>query len=440
MTKNKEIEEQQRKKIGEQLVKYREKKGLTQVSAAAEIQIKNSLLSHYEQGRRKIKPEHLTKLASLYGINEKEFSDTTLTEKKTAYLREILTLYKIKLAVIIGDINKDTIIYADGKLGGDYDSDKDWKLGGGCFYAAKAALRYGFLPVLFSTIGQEDGDAILDELSKKTKEEGKCGVITTWIEKNPTLETSTCTITFGEGNNRKETGHQYNDHCNDFELSRLVEVISSSGAGKNDIIFCHGFRLNRKMREFNASKVIPKEKEDQRREYIQEFMESLSANGDDRPTIVFDLAPATDIYKNMTISELRLVIEKSDVIVAELRTLLGFLFNDKPENISDDVSKAINNDFEKFEKREITIINKKDYDTIIANFLGSRKGNTLILRYGVGNMDYEKIIERNEDGRPEVISDLSDKNNTTGYSDPQKKEKLGSGDMRTFEFLANKKK
>jgi len=426
-------------KTGELLKRYRENKGYSQVEAAKEAGITNQLLWSYEQAKRKVKPEHLLKLLTLYGIKKDTFdTDILLLEKKTSYLREILTQLGIKLAVIVSDINKDEVSYPDSDktIQEDTDSesvdrelpDREWVIGGGAFYASKAAIEYGFLPVVFSTVGKGNaGDELLREFEKETSAaDNKPGVITTWIEKHPTLDNSTCKIEFKKEATRKDTQHQYKNHCNDFQLLRLIEAVSSSGAGRDDFIFVHGFRLNRRMLEFKAD--TTSKKDIQKQKYVTEFMASLLPGNS---TIVFDLAPP-DIYDNLTMSELELIIDKSDVIVAELRSLLGFL---KSEKVPANVEKAIRDDFGKG-KTDINIngsIDKKIYyPLIIDKFLGSHKGNLLIIRYGTGHMDDEAIIERLEDG---AHGKHKIEINNTRYSKTPTEKRLGFGDRRTFEVL-----
>jgi len=445
MSKNEKINED-RKKIGEIILRCREEKGLPQILAAKQLNITPSLLSHYEQGNRNITQGHRIAIASFYGINEKDISCFSLPEKRTALFYELLSLCSIRLVLLISDINRDYFpkkINKSNKEDNDLDSlNNQWVIGGGAFYASKAALSYGFTPVLFSTIGKDE-EGILNVLKHELKKasKGTPGINTYLVEKNFNSNTSKCNIEFKTDNN-KHTWHQFYNHCNDFELSRLEDAINICGELVK-IIFFHSFRLNRKMIAINADEKIPKDKKDMhKKEFAEKFMESLlpentGARPIKRPVIVLDLAPPS-IYENMHFEALKILIEKSDIMVAELRSLLGFLVTHILSEFPAYEREAIVADFGEGQKDITGDVTAKPYfKTIIKCFLGKTEKKILIIRYGLGHMDYETIIER-KNGKPEIIENKCNEINNTGYSRKKVNEKLGYGDMRTFAFLESR--
>jgi hypothetical protein len=349
----------------------------------------------------------------------------------------------------------------------DSSQSENWDVGGGAYYCSLAAMENGLLPVIFSTVGMDnDGRRIIETLRKK--KENNLGIITCLIEESGSFSTSRCDIVFWRGG--KDTKHQFAKHPNDFTLRQLSEAVEISGVGSGDVVFVFGFRLNRKMLQLNPKKLkdelkelkekrlkenieeIEKKEEElkkmesDRLEYIKDFMECLSPKTDisSKPTVIFDLTPS-NLYENMTLRELAEVVEKSDILVAEIKTLLGFLFLDQSpdtdlreetEITAVDVDPDIKQDFKTVMNGHLESIKGKNYIPEIAkHFLGKGEGKYLIIRYGEGHTECQTALKRTDTEIGYILEDSRD----TEYTKKKGKDKLGYGDKLTFKFLKDLK-
>ena len=402
-------------------------KNLSLTEAAARIGVSNSLFSLWikENSARAIPNKYMQIIASL-----DEIDGIAAIEKKNRLYSEIIACSKQQLCFIVSDLNIDELKHF--QPGNEKGKDESLQIGGGAYYVSKAAIQNLFIPIIFSTIGQqdEDGDKIIAAL-KNNK------IVTSLIEKNPEFGTSTCSITFM--NNDKDTTHLYEKHCNDFSIECLANAIRMINA---DIIFLHGFRLHRYLRKINIEiqkgGVTGAEKDEEKKQYINNFMNALVHGKEGRGgKIVFDIAPSK-CYENISLDQISMVIKESDVVIAELGTLLGFIKNSNLK-LSNELKKDIEVDLkEPHINHSIADNQYKEYRNVIAqNFLGPKDGDVLIIRYGKGQVDYELILRRNSVNGYDILSDLSneEKGLFTGYSKKPENEKLGSGDILTFKFL-----
>jgi len=61
--------------IAQNLIALRQKLNLKQEAVAGFLGIQRELLSYYENGRRAVQPEHLKKLADLFGVDEYDLTE-----------------------------------------------------------------------------------------------------------------------------------------------------------------------------------------------------------------------------------------------------------------------------------------------------------------------------------------------------------------------------
>jgi hypothetical protein len=140
------------------------------------------------------------------------------------------------------------------------------------------------------------------------------------------------------------------------------------------------------------------------------------------------------------------------MVIIELGTLLGFLSSNISQPLPPEakkLKKLLEDD--QNEKNLIKSLeddqNEKNKESCIGYicsiFLGENAGDILSISYGPGNTDYEVIIRRSlkKENKFEILSDLHGQQNEkitrfTGYTEKSQKNRLGSGDMLTFNFLS----
>jgi hypothetical protein len=151
-------------------------------------------------------------------------------------------------------------------------------------------------------------------------------------------------------------------------------------------------------------------------------MEALAVNSNDQPTIIFNLVPPDKIYKYLSLGDLMNIVQQTDILVVQLRTVCGFLGKDYRDAEGDFIKEK----------------DKKHHADIVANFLGPKDGQTLIIRYGgEKHISYQLILERlngSEKGYIEITNDKGTRE--TNCSPDNDITELGQSDRFTFEYLS----
>jgi len=411
--KNNDEKYQERLKKGKWLADCRQKKGLSLTQAGAEIGISGAYLNHIERGIRELNKKIIPAIAKAYDISASALSDdVTLQDRKDTCFREILTRSKIRLALVVSDVVIDRI-FEDGEM-------TSSKTGGGAYNVAKWS-QDNFVPIIVTKVGKNQYDKIVSDLNNEKSSGKTTRIVTALIYIDDINETFIHDIIIDKGKRRRNPYSVSQNHTNDFDLKRIKECIYMSGIGKGDVIFVHGYQLHRELYRIGGVLDSPQEEKNRlKKEAVNDFMLSLlPENDNERPFIVFDCSPPNKIYNDMTTDELAIIKERSDILIMEFRTIIGFL---KEKKYKGKFEEIIKNGFE----ADGGII-RKYLDGIAQYFLGT-KGNILIIRYGKKHLDRQWVLKRLEDGHYEATEEPVD---TLGDEVP-----IDYGDMLTFKYLS----
>ena len=355
-------------------------------------------------------------------MSESSFSyvDVYTKEENVNCFREITTRSNKRLALIFGDLQWERSLHNG------IDDQDDWKPGGTAWHGASAALQNEFVPIIVSTVGDDNsGNDIIKKLNDPS--DGLFGVVTYFVKKKSGETPKYIRIFDGNEKVRYIDPHHINDiEINDIEKPYHQNSVyaSSIDLGKDDIIYIFGFQLFRQMFLFELQKKSAEEKN----KFIEKYMKSfVLKNNGKRPTIVFDLAPPDLINEHLTLKDLKIVVEGSNIFIANLSTLLKFL-----KDIKDSEIEVC--DIDKDSEENISRINEiiKNYRSkIIDHFLGTDEDSTLIIRFGVKHLSHILILKRLK--KKKVSSDFIRK--TYDQDENYKITKLGFAEQLMFKYL-----
>ena len=280
--------------------------------------------------------------------------------------------------LILGDLNVDYLI---GRIEGGVVANKpDPVVGGTGFNAALAYKEEGLVPILFGKVGDDQNGRLVKESLRAQDFISLLGI-------HQTKGTGTCNIVFFEDNQRWL--EQEKDNANDYDLKNIAQAITLSQLTEDDFIFvvAHPF--------FRST--------------LDHCRRLFTLLHQTKAQIILDIVPHT-LYKTITLDKLNNAIgDRVLAIIGEFPTLMRFIgTNPLHEEPTDEDCKRILDRF---------------------------STETIICRYGVGNISKQSIIRKIRD-----TYEWIERGSDTGYTETPDKEKRGFGDRLTASFIKRTRK
>ena len=273
-------------------------------------------------------------------------------ERLTDHLREIITkLTKIaekQLCYIFSDLEYNDL-YCDGGLIEQFHA-------GGALSAGAEAIKNDIVPIICSAVGNNKKVNNENEFINWIKDEYP-EFITSLIKEKDT-DTNSSSITFSKNRREDVTTNRQNSFQTDLKTSEIKELIQMSCISNSDesIIFVHTFQMFRLLNVcFNE-----KMKEDTLKEYMQAFR---TEKENSHPFIILQLGPSLMFHQRFTSNEIKTIIGYCDMVDIDICIAVDVL------NLNKNI-------------KSVGKLKKEDIEPIIKHFLGGKKGDTLLLRFG----------------------------------------------------------
>ncbi|HRQ36870.1 MAG TPA: PfkB family carbohydrate kinase [Chloroflexota bacterium] len=246
-----------------------------------------------------------------------------------------------KWVFVLGDLNIDYLISEKNFINQIMDKPEP-VVGGTGFNAALAFLKMGFEPIVFGKIGDDQNGRIIQaELKNKG--------ITSLIRISETKPTGNCSVIFIEALKQRWLIKE-EQNANDYDLEHLRQALKIAKIGPNDFVFMVTHPLVR-FGPYHTKKLL---------ELISET----------RAKIILDVIPH-NIYETINYKDFSYAVgEKANVIIGEFETLSRVIGHIPQKNEPDTL----------------------DWEKLLEYY----KAQTLIVRYGIGNISEQAVCMRNK--------------------------------------------
>jgi hypothetical protein len=359
------------KKIGKLLADKIDEKGWikkhkeTEVKKRLATEKKISIFSHL-QGKS-IPEEDRQAWADTFEVSVYELypylidPDTQKKDMLTGYISKIFSkLTKLHLCCIFSDLEYNDFIFNNYIV-------KDIHAGG-ALSAVPEAVKSGFLPVICSAVCNDDWSDFVEFIEKEYPE-----CITDFIGRK-LAKTNHSRFDFSkevrdkfESDNKQKKFHTELDHS---EIKELIQMsgISSTNDG---IIFIHTFQMFRLIGPCEDIYDLSKVQIEKRKRILEEYMNAFRTVGEKQNLfVILQLGPSLTFHDRIRDDEIKTILGYCDMVDIDIRIAV----------------KVLREKLKELDIKSVDTLKKKHLDLIIDQFLGVKKGDTLLIRFG--GVDY----------------------------------------------------